>query len=65
VQDSRLHVASFGVRRITNRCSGPGHIKCSAAGVDASPSSHRQRARVLMGWRAAAELSRWAPVKVR
>jgi hypothetical protein len=61
---SAVHIptsASFGVCRITNRCSGPGHIKCSAAGVDVSSSPHRFRARVLTSQLAAAELSRYAP----
>jgi hypothetical protein len=44
--------------RPTNRCSGPGHIKCLAAGVDASSVSQLFRARVLTSQRATAELSR-------
>jgi hypothetical protein len=58
VQALRVQIPQVVVRRITNRCSGPGHIKCSAAGVDSCSSPHRHRARVLIGWRAAAELSR-------
>ena len=59
---SAMHIptsVSFGVCRITNRCSGPGHIKCSAAGGRAVSSTHRFRARVLTSQRAAAELSRY------
>jgi len=45
-------------RRLTNRCSGPGTIKCLAAGVDTSSASHHHRARVLTSQPAAAELNR-------
>jgi hypothetical protein len=44
--------------RLTNRCSGRGHIKCSAAGGRAQSAHVRYRARVLKWRRAAAELSR-------
>jgi hypothetical protein len=46
--------------RLTNRCSGRGHIKCSAAGGRAKSAHERRRARVLTSQPAAAELSRWA-----
>jgi hypothetical protein len=60
VQNPRVQVAGLGVRRITNRCSGPGNIKCQAAGEDALRSSHRFRARVPTKRRlAAAELNRY------
>jgi hypothetical protein len=44
--------------RPTNRCSGRGHIKCSAAGGRAKSAPERWRARVLRWRRAAAELNR-------
>jgi hypothetical protein len=44
--------------RLTNRCSGRGPIKCSAAGGRAKSAHERWRARVLKRRRAAAELSR-------
>ncbi len=44
--------------RLTNRCSGRGHIKCSAAGGRAMSAPERWRARVLKRQRAAAELGR-------
>jgi hypothetical protein len=44
--------------RLTNRCSGRGPIKCSAAGGRAESAPERCRARVLRGRRAAAELGR-------
>jgi hypothetical protein len=50
--------ASFGVCRLTNRCSGPGPIKCLAAGVDGASASQYSRARVLTRQLAAAELGR-------
>lgn len=45
-------------RRLTNRCSGRGRIKCSAAGGQAESAPERWRARVLKCRRAAAELGR-------
>jgi hypothetical protein len=44
--------------RLTNRCSGPGHIKCMAAGGHAFCMRLAPRARVLTSQRAAAELNR-------
>jgi len=45
--------------RPTNRCSGPGRIKCLAAGGQALSFCGRWRARVLQRPRPAAELSRY------
>ena len=59
MQALRVPVVGFGVRRLTNRCSGPPTIKCSAAGVDLPPTSLLPRARVLTRQPAAAELSRY------
>jgi hypothetical protein len=55
---SRIVVACVSLGRLTNRCSGRGHIKCSAAGGRASRAPERWRARVLRWRRAAAELNR-------
>jgi hypothetical protein len=44
--------------RLTNRCSGRGHIKCSAAGGRVPSAHERCRARVLSGRWPAAELNR-------
>jgi hypothetical protein len=45
--------------RLTNRCSDPGHINCSAAGEDLPTSMRSRRARVLNCRRAVAELGRY------
>ena len=58
MQELRVRVVGSVPSRITNRCSGPPTIKCSAAGVDSPTSSLLPRARVLTGQLAAAELSR-------
>ena len=58
VQELRVHVVGSGVRRITSRCSGPGRIKCSAAGGRALSFLRALRARVLQRPWPAAELNR-------
>jgi hypothetical protein len=58
LQVFRAVLAGVGVRRITNRCSGRGRVKCLAAGGQALCAHERYRARVLRGRRAAAELNR-------
>ena len=58
MQELRVPVVGSVPSRITNRCSGPPTIKCSAAGVDLPPSWTPPRARVLTRQLAAAELSR-------
>ena len=58
VLDLRLQVAGFGVRRITNRCSGPRTHKVLGRGRGRAAANQMHRARVLTGQLAAAELSR-------
>jgi len=58
VQISRVPVGWLRRSRLTNRCSGPGPIKCLAAGGQALSFCGRWRARVLQRPWAAAELNR-------
>jgi len=60
---ARPYLCQLWGRRLTNRCSEPGPIKCLAAGVDTLSASHFPRARVLTGQLAVAELSRWATLR--
>ncbi len=55
---SPMSVDRTATCRLTNRCSDPGPIKCSAAGGRAQRAPERWRARVLKGQRAVAELGR-------